>query len=186
MDRLTVKAACETAGHEALVREAYLDSSNVWTWGIGVTDKSGHRVGRYKDAPAEIEHCLEVYVWLLRTVYLPPVLRAFAGHELTENELAAALAFQYNTGAIQHTSWVDLFMAGELSAARRFLTSHYLNGGALEGRRKAEAALFFDGVWSHPDGAINVYPVLKPSYHPDFRHPERVDIREPMAQALAA
>ena len=33
---------------------------------------------------------------------------------------------------------------------------------------------------------VNVYPVLKPSYLPDIRHPQRIDIRAYMALALAA
>ena len=36
-----------------------------------------------------------------------------------------------------------------------------------------EAALLFDGVWSG-DGRINVYPVKKPSYTPDWKNVRRV------------
>ena len=43
-------------------------------------------------------------------------------------------------------------------------------------RREKERDLFFDGKWSN-DGCATIYPVKKPSYRPDFAHPERVDIR---------
>jgi len=142
---LTVRVACETAGAEGIVREWYLDSEGVGTWGIGVTDKSGHLVGRYKDKPATIEHVLTIYLWLLRTNYAPAVLAAFKGHLLTEAQFAAALSWHYNTGAIGDTSWVKLFLAGRIAEARAFLESHYLNGGDLKSRRMAEAELFFDG-----------------------------------------
>lgn len=184
---LTARVALELVEHEAIVREMYLDSNNppVPTWGIGVTDASGHKVGRYKDNPQTIERCLEIYLWLIRTHYMPDVEKAFAGHALTEQELAAALSFHYNTGAILHTDWVTMFLAGRRQAARDFLETHYLNGGVLAKRRKQEAALFFDGAWIG-DGRALVYPVLKPSYKPDFAHPQIVDIRADMDKALAA
>lgn len=185
MTDLTVRAALELAEYEALVREWYLDSEDVGTWGIGVTNKSGHNVDRYKDNPQTIQRCLEVYLWLLRTQYLPDVLRAFAGHVLTEQQLAAALSFHYNTGAIGRSDWVHLILIGQRTAARNFLETHYLNGGALTKRRKAEAALFFDGVWTG-DGRIYVYPVKKPSYHPDFARAQLVDISTDMVKAFAA
>ena len=173
--RLTARTAAELVGHEAIVLEWYRDSENVGTWGIGVTNASGHRVDRYKDNPQTIAHCLEIYVWLLQTNYIPDVRDAFAGCRLTEAQFAAALSFHYNTGAIERTDWVKLFKTGKTKAARDFLESHYLNGGDLTERRAKEAALFFDGVWSG-DGTARVIPVAKPSYQPAFRRGERVQI----------
>jgi len=183
-DQLTLRVALELAEQEALVREWYKDSEGVGTWSIGITDASGHDVDRYKDNPQPIERCLEVYVWLLRTKYIPDVLRAFTGRSLTESQFAAALSFHYNTGAINRTDWVVLWRQGKIAAARTFLETHYLNGGDLTKRRDAEAALFFDGVWSQT-GEITVWPVKKPSYTPDWSHPQRVDISGDMAKALA-
>jgi GH24 family phage-related lysozyme (muramidase) len=100
MRTLTPRIACELLAHEGLVREAYRDSQGVWTWSVGITDASGHRVERYRDNPQTLERCLEVYVWLLQRRYLPPVLAAFGRHDPAEHELAAALSFHYNTGAI--------------------------------------------------------------------------------------
>ena len=183
-DLLTPRVALELIGHESIVLEAYRDSENVWTWGIGVTNSSGHQVfPRYKDNPQTVQRCLEVYIWLLRNQYIPDVLKAFRGFNLTETQFAAALAFHYNTGAIGKTSWVALFLAGDKAGARRFWESHYLNNGDLTERRKKETALFFDGKWSQ-DGKATIWPVNKPSYHPDFRHPRRVDISADLAAAM--
>jgi lysozyme len=182
---LTVRAALELVEHEAIVQEWYRDGGGVGTWGIGVTNASGHNVDRYKDNPQSIERCLEVYLWLIHTRYLPDVERAFAGHELSEAEMAAALSFHYNTGAILHSDWVGDVIAGRRQEARNFLETHYLNSGALAKRRKQEAALFFDGTWIG-DGRVLVYPVVKPSYHPDFAHAKIVDIRADMEKAMAA
>lgn len=182
-DALTVRIGLELVGHEAIVREWYLDSENVGTWGVGVTDKSGHKVARYKDNPQTVEKCLEIYVWLLRSQYMPDVLKAFQGFKLTETQLAAALSFHYNTGAILSTKWVALWEGLDFKGSRVFLENHYLNGGALKSRRMKEAALFFDGEWSQ-DGKATIYPVLKPSYRPDFRHPKQVDITVDMEKAL--
>lgn len=182
---LTARVALELVGHEAIVLEAYKDSKGIWTWGIGVTDRSGHSVGRYKDAPQTVEHVLAVYIWLLRNRYIPDVLKAFAGIKINEAQFAAALSFHYNTGAIGKTDWVKLFRQGKDAEARKFLETHYLNEGDLEGRRKAEAALFFDGVWTE-DGKATIIPVRKPSYQPNFRQSKRVDIRADLDKVLAA
>ena len=182
--RLTAQMAAEIVGHEAIVLEWYLDSAKppVGTWGIGVTNRSGHNVDRYKDKPQTIERCLEIYIWLLNTNYIPDVRKAFSGRRLTAAQFAAAISWHYNTGAILRSDWVELFRTGQPVAARKFLESHYLNGGDLTERRKKEAALFFDGIWSG-DGTTNVWPVRKPSYRPDWSNPSRIDIL-PMLKAM--
>ena len=183
---ITPRIACELVGAEGIVPEWYLDSATprVGTWGIGVTNASGHLVDRYKDKPASIERVLQIFIWLLRTSYGPQVLAAFKGRALTEAQFAAALSFHYNTGAIAGTAWVSLYLAGKVAEARKFLETHYLNDGDLKQRRMDEAALFFDGKWKHLDGLVNVYTVRKPSYLPGKA--TRVDIRADVARALAA
>lgn len=184
-DLLTARVAIELVEHEAIVLESYLDSAGVWTWGIGVTAKAGYDVMQHKDRPSTVEHVLEVYLGLLHRVYVPQVVRAFAGFTLNEAQFAAALSFAYNTGAIERTDWVSLVKAGRLAAARTFLETHYLNGGDLADRRAAEANLFFDGVWAG-DGNVVMWPVAKPSYRPDWSHPRLIDIRADMDKAIAA
>jgi len=162
MKHITPNIALELIAHEGIVQEAYKDSVGVWTWSVGITDASGHKVNpRYKDKPATIERCVEVYAWLLREKYLPPVLAAFGSHEPTEAELGAALSFHWNTGAIARASWIKKFVAGDVAGARKSVLD-WARPKELLVRRKKEHALFFDGKWSN-DGTALIYDVAKPS-----------------------
>lgn len=173
---ITVRIAAELIAHEGIVREAYCDSVGVWTWSVGITDASGHRVGRYRDDPQTLDHCLAVYLWALRRNYLPPVLAAFGDREPAEHELAAALSFHWNTGAIARAQWMKLAMQG--SARARPAMLNWARPVSLLGRRRREQALFFDGRWTGDDHAI-LYEVAKPSYRPVRGH------RIPVAKTLA-
>ncbi len=175
-DPLTKRVLLELASHEGLVLEAYKDSKGIWTWGIGVTSKSGHSVyPRYVDNPQTIARVIEIYKWLLETKYLPDVLEAFMGHELTENQLAGALSFHYNTGSIKKASWVKSFKNGDIEKAKMEFMN-WRSPPEIIPRRKDERDLFFDGRWSN-DGTVLVYTrVKKPSYTPDWGSAKRVDI----------
>ena len=165
MPTLTPRIALEIVAHEGIVREAYRDSTGVWTWSVGVTNASGHAVyPRYKDQPQPLEHCLGVFKWLLETRYLPAVLTAFGSHDPSEAELGAALSFHWNTGAILRATWMRLFTAGNVAGARAAIMD-WAHPTSLAARRACEQALFFDGTWSN-DGTALVYSVSKPSYRP--------------------
>lgn len=179
---ITLRTALELLDHEAVIQEAYKDSKNIWTWSVGITAASGVNVLQYKDNPQPMSKCLAAYVKLLKDQYGPAVEKAF-GRSLTESQFAAALSFHYNTGAIGSTSWVKLYLTGDLKGARQFLETHYLNDGTLKKRRMAEAALFFDGVWVN-DGKTTVLQVSKPSYQPNWKSAKRVDISADLRVAL--
>ena len=182
---LTARVALEIIGHEAIVLEAYKDSEGVWTWGIGVTNASGHLVfPRYKDNPQTVEHVIEVYLWLLRARYIPDVIKAFGSFVLTEAQFAAALSFHYNTGAILKADWVKQVKAGDMEGARLAIMN-YRRPATIIGRREKERDLFFDGKWSQTGHAI-VYPVRKPSYTPDWGHAHTVDVSAAVAAAIKA
>lgn len=172
--KLTPKAAALVAAKEGLVREAYRDSRGIWTWALGVTNASGHLVHpRYLDNPQTIERCIEVSLWLMENKYLPAVARAFAGRDLTEAQLAAALSFHWNTGAILTARWVKLWLAGEVAQARRAFME-WNKPAEIIGRRQQECDLFFDGKW--PSLVCPVYPVRKPGYTPHWGKAERIDL----------
>lgn len=181
---ITARVALEIVTHEAIVLEAYRDSVGVWTWGVGVTEASGHAVGRYRDAPQTVAHVVKVFAWLLREKYLPPVLRAFDGFPLTEAQTAAALSFHYNTGAIGRASWVGLAKAGRTEAAKTSFMEWRKPPEIVERRRK-ERDLFFEGKWSQT-GKVLILPVSKPSYHPNFRAGRSIDITADLAAAFAS
>lgn len=174
---LSKRTLLELVSHEGIVLEAYKDSVGVWTWGVGVTDASGHRVGRYKDNPQTIQRVMEIFKWLVETRYLPDVQQVFAGHELSEAQLAAALSFHYNTGAIKRASWVKSWKAGKIAQARREFMN-WKSPSEIIPRREAERDLFFDGTWSN-NGTATVYTkVRKPSYTPQWSSATKVDINE--------
>ena len=163
MPTLTSRVVGELLHHEGLVREAYRDSAGVWTWSVGITSASGHRVERYRDNPQTIARCLEVFVWLLTTRYLPAVLAAFGAYVPQEHQLAAALSFHWNTGAIARAAWLKRFLAGDPGAREAMLD--WRRPAEILPRRRAERALFFDEEWAG-DGMVLVYEVEKPSYRP--------------------
>lgn len=180
---LTERMLLEIAEHEGLVLEAYLDSGGVWTWGFGVTDKSGHLVGRYRNRRSTVVRAIEVYEWLLRTQYLPQVVNAFRGRTLTEAQLTAALSFHWNTGAIGQADWVQSFLLGRRDRA----WAEFMNWSRpreIIARRKAERDLFFDSRWSG-DGVVIMYERVRPTGIPDWGSARPIDIKDEVRAALA-
>lgn len=180
MRTLTPRIVGEILQHEGLAREAYRDSVGVWTWSVGITDASGHKVARYRDNPQSIERCLEVFVWLLTTRYLPAVLAAFGPFEPEEHQLAGALSFHYNTGAIARASWLKRFLEGDSEAASKAILD-WRRPPEILPRRRRERDLFFDAKWSG-DGKVAVYEVSKPGYRPV--RPKRVEVAPMLAESL--
>lgn len=178
---LTPRIVGELLFHEGLAQESYRDGSGVWTWSVGITSASGHRVERYRDNPQGIGRCLEVFVWLLRMRYLPQVLAAFCGLVPAEHQLAAALSFHWNTGAIGRASWVGQILAGDIPAARKSIMD-WRRPPAVLPRRRCERDLFFDACW-HGDGTVALYDVAKPQYCPT--RPRRYDARSEIEALLA-
>jgi GH24 family phage-related lysozyme (muramidase) len=180
---LTVRAHMELIEHEAIVFEAYKCSAGVWTWGVGVTDASGHKVGRYKGNPQTLTRVLEVYEWLVRTKYLPEVRAAFGRIELNEHQLAAALSFHWNTGAIHRASWVRSFRNGDVERAKDEIMD-WVIPREIEARRKAERNLFFDGTWT-TDGKVRVIHRVNGNGTPVWKSGRTTDISAELTDVLA-
>ena len=184
MRLLTARVALELLSHEAIVREAYRDVVGVWTWGVGVTEASGHAVcPRYVDRPQTLRWCLEMYLRLLRETYAPAVLTCFEDQDLTEHQFGAALSFHYNTGAIATATWVEEWKRGETEAARDSFMN-WRKPPQIIPRRERERDLFFDGIWSS-DGTVLEFPVEKPSYQVDPTGKKPVDVRMILEDLLA-
>ena len=182
--KITVKMMQEIIAHEAIICEAYLDSQKIWTFGVGVTTRSGHAVERYKDNPQPISKVIAIFEWLLREKYAPAVDAAFRGKQLTEAQYCAALSFHYNTGQIGKASWAKSFMAGNREKARAEIMN-WTKPKELWERRRKERDLFFDGKWSG-DGKATIFQVRKPSYAPSWSSAKRVDVTQALVEALAA
>jgi lysozyme len=183
MYRLTRRVAMELISHEAIVLEAYRDSVGVWTWGVGITNSSGHQVHpRYLDNPQTVERCLEVYIWALNIRYIPRVYETFLGRDLTEGQFCAALSFHFNTGRLHTASWPKLWREGRVSDARRSFMQ-WRHPPEILARRQKECDLFFDSQWSN-EGTARLVPVRKPSYTPNFSQIRRVDVSDELGRLL--
>ncbi len=165
---IDARTALEIGHHEAILLQAYKDSRKVWTWSVGITSASGHNVERYIDRPSTLDEALAVWVWLMQTKYAPDVLKAFEGYELTREQFTAALSFHWNTGKIAEAR--DAFM-------------WYNQPKEIIPRRKAEAALFFDGVWSG-DGKISLIQKVNTKYQPVWSSTKKIDITEQLTKLL--
>jgi lysozyme len=161
--RLTPRIVASVAHEEGLVLEAYKDSVGVWTWALGVAETGGHNVRQYIDKPSSLEAAVAASIDIMRKKYLPAVQRAFDGHRLKEHEIAGAMSFHWNTGAIGRASWVKAWKAG-LSDNAQARYNDWNKPPEIVPRRKRDAELFFQGKW--PDLRVPVFAVRKPSYTP--------------------
>lgn len=182
---LSLRTHMEIITHEAIVLEAYKDSVGVWTWGVGVTNASGHRVHpRYLGKPQTITRVLEVYEWLVRTKYLPEVRAAFHPVKLNEHQLAAALSFHWNTGGIARASWVRSFREGNVTAARKQFMA-WNKPAEIVKRRQAECDLFFDGKWTSRGTKARIIHRVHPNGNPVWSSALMTDISAELADVLA-
>ncbi len=176
-NEITKNTALEIISHEAIVREAYKDTRGVWTWGIGITNASGHKVfPRYKDNPQSLRKCIEIFEWVLRNKYAPAVNEAFTGFDLTEEQFTAALSFHYNTGGVKRATWVKNWKAGEIENAYKNIMN-WKKPPQIIPRREKERELFFNGTWSN-NGTATEYSVNKQSYTPKWSSARVVDISD--------
>lgn len=178
--------ALELLHHEAVVRQTYRDSVGVLTWSVGMTNATGHKVERYIGKPASMFQTLSIFVWALKN-YARAVDEAFAGYPLTKAQYAGAVLFHWNTGRIKTASWVKMVKAGDMKGARESFLS-WNKPTEIIPRRKAEAALFFDGVWaSKGKPLVTEYTRVNPkTLTPIWSSGKKVDVSEDLRKAFGA
>lgn len=175
--------AMEVASHEAIIRQAYKDSVGKWTWSVGLTSATGHRVERYIGRPQSLEHCLKIYVWALEN-YADQVREVFKHHPLTKEQFTAALSFHWNTGAIRRASWVKAFKAGEFNLAKiRFM--EWRKPPEIKTRRRRELELFFNGKW-HNKGTMTEYTRLTKRSTPVWSSAKRINVEKELKAIFAS
>jgi lysozyme len=175
-------AALEVASHEAVIRQAYKDSVGVWTWSVGLTSNSGHKVERYIGKPQTLQHCMDIYVWALQR-YAKDVNEAFEGVELTKAQFVAALSFHWNTGGIKRASWVKSFKAGRRrEAEQKFM--QWKKPPEIIPRRQKECDLFFHGKWSN-NGTMTEYTKLTKNSTPVWGSAKKVNVEKELRKAFA-
>ena len=131
---------------EGLYLSPYLCPAGVPTIGYGATYyEDGTRVTLF-DAPITRERAMELLQWMVRTVYLPTVMRLCPGID-NPNRLAALIDFTFNLGgnALKNSSLRRKVNAGMWAAVPTELRKWVMAAGKrLRGlviRREAEAAL---------------------------------------------
>ena len=131
---------------EGLYLSPYLCPAGVPTIGYGATYyEDGSRVTLF-DAPITRERAMELLQWMVRTVYLPTVMRLCPGID-NPSRLAALIDFSFNLGgsALKNSSLRRKVNAGMWSAVPTELRKWVMAAGRrLRGlviRREAEAAL---------------------------------------------
>ena len=131
---------------EGLYLSPYLCPAGVPTIGYGATYyEDGTRV-TLLDAPITRERAIALLQWMVRTVYLPTVMRLCPGID-NPNRLAALIDFTFNLGgsALKNSTLRRKVNAGMWSAVPTELRKWVMAAGKrLRGlviRREAEAAL---------------------------------------------
>lgn len=181
MNKIDYKTALEIASHEAIIRQTYKDSVGVKTWSVGLTNATGHDVGRYIGKPATLQHCLNIYVWALER-YADDVRKAFKGYDLTEEQFAAANSFHWNTGSIARASWVKKWKTGDISGAKKAFMN-WNKPKSIIGRRKKERDLFFDGKWSN-DGTMTEYTRVTNRMTPVWSSAKKINVKRELKKAF--
>lgn len=180
---LTVAIALEVAHVEALIRQAYKDGGGVWTWSVGLTNATGHRVSRYIGKPASLSRCMSVFIWALDN-YADAVRDVFDGYPLTEEQFAAALSFHWNTGAIRTAAWVRHFKAGDMDKARTAFLN-YSRPASIIPRREGERDLFFGGDWQN-NGKMPEYTRVTRNHTPVWSSRVDTDVADIIAEQIKA
>lgn len=180
--KLTAKTVAYLGSEEGLVLEAYKDSKGIWTWAMGVATTGGNHVLEYKDKPQSLETALQASIALMKARYLPPVAKAFAGHDLNEHQIAGALSFEWRNGTIMTAQWVKDYRAGKLELAHKDF-HNWCDHGRQVPRCTRECDLFFDGAWPK-DLSVPVWGVAKPSYQP--HGVKKVDLMPTLIKMLGA
>lgn len=137
--------------HEGIVPAPYLDSVNVWTYGIGHTAAAGspNPSNLKRGMPADLDAALrDVFAVFRRDLekYENAVSAALAGMTVAQHEFDAAVSFHFNTGAIARADWVRKWRAGDKSGAGAAIMS-WSKPAAIIPRRKAEQALWTGGTY---------------------------------------
>ena len=145
-DQAIDMAAALAKRFEGLYLMPYLCPAGVPTIGVGATYyEDGTRV-RLTDPPISRERAEALLLWMVRTKYLPAVLRLCPEVD-NPNRLAALIDFAFNLGAgqLQASTLRRRVNAGRWGDVPNELRKWVIGGGkALRGlvlRRKAEASL---------------------------------------------
>ena len=154
------KGLIALAIHEGIAPAPYLDSVNVWTFGVGHTAAAGapDPAKMKRGMPADMDAALAQALALFRkdlAAYEAAVNRAVKV-PVRQHEFDALVSFHYNTGGIGRAALVRSLNSGDRSAAAKGFMN-WKKPAAIIGRRKQEKALFQSGIY--PAGGIPIWNV---------------------------
>jgi lysozyme len=167
------KGVFAIAVHEGIVPAPYLDSVNVWTFGIGHTasagapDPSNLPRGNPENVDAVLPEVFEVFRRDLEK--FEARVNAAVKVPLEQHEFDALVSFDFNTGGIHRAKLTQHLNKGDRAAAARGFMG-WLRPPEVRSRREGEMKLFRDGTY--PSGRVAVYGV-NASNKPDFRQVRR-------------
>ena len=168
--RVSDKGIYALALHEGIVPAPYLDSVNVWTFGIGHTASAGapNPATMSKGNPADLDAAIaEAFTVFRRDLArFEDRVRVAVKVPLQQYEFDALVSFDFNTGGIHRAKLTEHLNKGDRAAAARAFMG-WLRPPEIKGRRESEMRLFRDGVY--PSGSVAVFGVTAGS-RPDFRN----------------
>jgi lysozyme len=158
--RTTDRGKLAIVRHEGVVPGPYLDSKNVWTFGIGHTASAGppdpEKMSR--GMPADLDAAIRQAFRLFASdiaAYEADVRRAVKV-PLAQHEFDALVSFHYNTGGIARAALTQKLNEGKReTAAEAFM--NWRRPASIIPRREAERDLFRHG--RYPSGQIPVWTV---------------------------
>lgn len=158
--RTSDKGIAALVAHEGIVPGPYLDSVGVWTYGVGHTSSAGVPDPRLmsRGMPADLDAGLREVFRVFRAdlaKYEAAVARAVKV-PVSQHEFDALVSFHFNTGAIGRAALVKSLNSGDRGGAAAGFMG-WKKPAEIIPRRKAEQALFRDGVY--PSGKATVWGI---------------------------
>lgn len=189
------KGVAFIVAHEGVVPGPYLDSVNVWTFGIGHTAAAGAPIpaDMPRGMPADLDAALREAFAVFRhdlAKYEADVERALGRTPVEQHEFDAAVSFHFNTGAIGRAAWVNLWKSGQKDAAAASMLANWRKPADIIGRRTAERNLFATGdygkqgatVWHVNDKGRVVWQIARKLSQSDILALMGRDSRDPLTE----
>ena len=167
--KVSAKGIHAIALHEGVVPAPYLDSVNVWTFGIGHTASAGqpNPANMPKGNPANLDAAIaEAFTVFRRDLAkFEKRVNDAVKVNLKQHEFDALVSFDFNTGGIHRAKLTEHLNRGDRAAAARGFMG-WLRPPEIRSRRESEMKLFRDG--EYPSGSVAVFGVTA-SNRPNFR-----------------
>jgi len=167
--RVSERGIFALALHEGVVPAPYLDSVNVWTFGIGHTASAGgpDPAAMPRGNPVDMDAALMQAFDVFRRDLARFEKRVSDAVKvpLKQHEFDALVSFDFNTGGIGRAKLTKHLNAGNRAAATNGFMG-WLKPPEIKGRREAEMRLFREGVY--PGGTVPVFGVTA-SNRPNMR-----------------